>query len=157
MKLGRFTLCTTHRPIAYSAPTGYSIRPELETPKYFCPSRFSQVCLHFPFLQNANLYRKREGKIWTHLRKSRRIEIVGGFCLSHFEWKADFCTVFFTRFFNIGEFLERKIRLLRNKKICEDMDLYPAKDTGAWHPRHTGLVYCLGPTAIGHSRIPQCE
>ena len=30
---------------------------ESETLNNFCPSRFSQVCLDFPFLQNANLYR----------------------------------------------------------------------------------------------------
>ena len=32
---------------------------DLETLNSFCPSRFFQVCPHFPFLQNANLYRKR--------------------------------------------------------------------------------------------------
>ena len=29
---------------------------EMETPDDFCPSRFSQVCLDFHFLQNANLH-----------------------------------------------------------------------------------------------------
>ena len=33
-------------------------KAELETLNNFCPSRFSQVCSHFPFLQNANLYSK---------------------------------------------------------------------------------------------------
>ena len=84
-----------------------NIRPELETPNNFCPSRFFQVCSDFFFLENANLCRKHvyarfscqcsnanlysksrhtvqiclleERKIWTHLRRSRRIEIVGGF------------------------------------------------------------------------------
>ena len=30
-----------------------------ETPNNLCPSRFFKVCSHFPFLQNANLHRKR--------------------------------------------------------------------------------------------------
>ena len=33
--------------------------PELEILNNICPSRFSRVCPNFPFLQNANLYRKR--------------------------------------------------------------------------------------------------
>ena len=33
---------------------------ELETPNNFCPSRFSHECTDFPFLPNANLYRKRK-------------------------------------------------------------------------------------------------
>ena len=32
------------------------VRTEAETPNNFSPSRFSQICPDFPFLQNANLY-----------------------------------------------------------------------------------------------------
>ena len=30
--------------------------PEAETPNNLCPSKFSQVCPDFPFVQNTNLY-----------------------------------------------------------------------------------------------------
>ena len=67
----------------------------------FCPSRFSQMCPHFPFLQNANLYSvsrftvricAAEVKIKPHILyrfafwrigKSRRREIVEGFQLRY--------------------------------------------------------------------------
>ena len=35
---------------------GHRTEAELETLNNFCPSRFSQVCLDFYFLQNANLF-----------------------------------------------------------------------------------------------------
>ena len=73
---------------------------EVETPINFCPSRFSlppecksaqKTCLDF-LGSNANLNSKsrhtvqicvlEERKIWTHLRKSRRTEIIGCFHLS---------------------------------------------------------------------------
>jgi len=58
--------------IIYGSVTTRSVDPdpELETNYNFCPSRFSQVCPHFPFLQIVNLY-----------TFERRTEIVGGFRL----------------------------------------------------------------------------
>ena len=71
----------------------YLLRTEAETPNNFCPSRFSQVCPEFTFLQNANLdllylalltrksrhtlctdLRFGERKICTHWRKYRQTE-----------------------------------------------------------------------------------
>ena len=68
---------------------------EAETPNNFCLSRFSQVCPDFPLLKNANLQSVsrftvldlldtfsvqicvlEKRKMWTHLRKSTRTEIV---------------------------------------------------------------------------------